>query len=73
MSLVGQSARDGKLKAVIARTLKGRGVDGLENHPLSHIINLKRETLDDLLGTDSVKPIAQRDALLRRIHEHENG
>ena len=47
-----KSSRDGKPKAVIARTLKGRGVDGLENHPLSHIINPKRETLDDLLGVD---------------------
>ena len=48
-----KSSRDGKPKAVIARTLKGRGVDGLENHPLSHIINPKRQTLDDLLGADS--------------------
>ena len=47
-----KSARNGKPKAVIANTLKGRGVDGLENHPLSHIINPKRETLDDLLGTN---------------------
>ena len=28
-------ARNGRPKAVIANTLKGRGVDGLENHPLS--------------------------------------
>ena len=48
-----KSARNGKPKAVIANTLKGRGVDGLEDHPLSHIINPKRETLDDLLGTHS--------------------
>ncbi len=39
----------GKPKALIARTLKGRGVPGLENAPLSHIINPKPEVIDTLL------------------------
>lgn len=40
---------EGKPKALIARTLKGRGVPGLENAPLSHIINPKPELIDSLL------------------------
>ena len=40
---------NGKPKALIARTLKGRGVPGLENAPLSHIINPKPELIDSLL------------------------
>jgi len=39
----------GKPKALIAWTLKGRGVPGLENAPLSHIINPKPALIDDLL------------------------
>lgn len=39
----------GKPQALIARTLKGRGVPGLENAPLSHIINPKPELIDSLL------------------------
>jgi transketolase len=39
----------GKPKALIARTLKGHGVPGLENAPLSHIINPKPELIDGLL------------------------
>ena len=39
----------GKPKALIANTLKGHGVPGLENAPLSHIINPKSELLDSLL------------------------
>ena len=38
-----------KPKALIARTLKGHGVPGLENAPLSHIINPKPELIDSLL------------------------
>ncbi len=38
-----------KPKALIAKTLKGRGVPGLENAPLSHIMNPKPELIDDLL------------------------
>lgn len=40
---------EGKPKALIAKTLKGRGVPGLENAPLSHIINPKPELIDSLL------------------------
>lgn len=40
---------NGKPKALIARTLKGRGVPGLENAPLSHIMNPKPELIDSLL------------------------
>jgi transketolase len=35
---------------LIARTLKGRGVPGLENAPLSHITNPSPELIDRLLG-----------------------
>ena len=45
-----KSRRDGKPKALVANTLKGRGVPGLENQPLSHIINPKPETIDEILG-----------------------
>lgn len=39
----------GKPKALIARTLKGHGVPGLENAQLSHIMNPKPELIDSLL------------------------
>ncbi len=39
----------GKPKVLIAKTLKGHGVPGLENAPLSHIINPKPELIDSLL------------------------
>lgn len=45
-----KSRRNGKPKALIAKTLKGRGVPGLENAPLAHIMNPKPETLDVILG-----------------------
>ena len=45
--------RNNKPKAIIAKTLKGRGVPGLENQPLSHIINPKLEALDAILGAKS--------------------
>lgn len=38
-----------KPKALIARTLKGHGIPGLENAPLSHIINPKPELIDSQL------------------------
>lgn len=41
---------EGKPKALIARTIKGRGVPGLENAPLSHVMNPKPELLDQLLN-----------------------
>jgi transketolase len=44
-----KASREGKPKALIARTLKGHGVPGLENAPLSHIMNPKPELIDSLL------------------------
>ncbi len=44
-----KETRQGKPKALIANTLKGHGVPGLENQPLSHIINPKPEVIDNLL------------------------
>jgi len=44
-----KTRRDRKPKALVANTIKGRGVPGLENQPLSHIINPKPETIDDIL------------------------
>ena len=44
-----KNLHDGKPKALIARTLKGRGVPGLENAALSHIMNPKPELIDTLL------------------------
>jgi transketolase len=41
--------QDGRPKALIATTLKGRGVPGLENAPLCHIMNPKPELLDTVL------------------------
>lgn len=41
--------KQGKPKALIARTFKGHGVPGLENAPLSHIMNPKPEQIDSLL------------------------
>jgi transketolase len=43
----------GKPKALIASTLKGHGVPGLENEKLSHIINPRPELIDELLGKKS--------------------
>ena len=47
--LTAKATRDGRPKAVIARTLKGHGVPGLENAPLCHILNPKPELIDTLL------------------------
>lgn len=44
-----KSMRNGKPKALIAKTLKGRGVPGLENAPLSHIMNPMPEVINNLL------------------------
>lgn len=43
----------GKPKALIAETLKGHGVPGLENAQLSHIMNPKPELIDVLLEKNS--------------------
>jgi transketolase len=40
----------GKPKVLIAKTLKGHGVPGLENEALSHVMNPKPELLDRLIG-----------------------
>jgi transketolase len=40
----------GKPKALIAHTIKGRGVPGLEDASLSHILNPKPDLLQTLLG-----------------------
>ena len=45
-----KACHDRRPKALIARTLKGRGVPGLENAPLSHIMNPKADVLDEILG-----------------------
>jgi transketolase len=44
-----KNERNKKPKAIIAKTLKGHGVPGLENESLSHIINPKPELIDNLL------------------------
>ncbi len=44
-----KESKNKKPKVLIARTLKGRGVPGLENAELSHVINPKPELIDDLL------------------------
>ena len=44
-----KASSSGKPKALIAKTLKGHGVPGLENAPLSHIMNPKPELIDSLL------------------------
>jgi transketolase len=43
--------RNGIPKVLIANTIKGRGIPGLENQPLSHIINPKPELLDELISS----------------------
>lgn len=43
---------NGQPKALIAKTLKGRGVPGLENEALAHILAPKTELLDSLLKAD---------------------
>ena len=44
-----KNTHKGKPKAIIANTLKGRGVPGLENESLAHIMNPKPELIDILL------------------------
>ncbi|MCP3391889.1 transketolase [Bradyrhizobium sp. CCGB12] len=44
-----KAINSGRPKALVARTLKGRGVPGLENEALSHIMAPKAELLDELL------------------------
>lgn len=44
-----KSIAGGKPKALVARTVKGRGVPGLENEPLSHVLAPRPELIDALL------------------------
>mgnify|MGYP003327850595 CR=1 FL=1 len=44
-----KNTHNGKPKAIIASTLKGRGVPGLQDAPLSHIINPKPELIKELI------------------------
>jgi transketolase len=44
-----KAARGGRPKAVIAKTVKGRGVPGLEDAPLSHVMAPRSDVLDQLL------------------------
>jgi len=48
-----KASKTGKPKALIATTLKGRGVPDLENAGLCHIINPKPELLDTILKENS--------------------
>jgi len=45
-----KNTHNGKPKAIIALTLKGKGVPGLQDAPLSHIINPKPELIRDLIN-----------------------
>lgn len=45
-----KSQANGKPKALIARTVKGRGVPTLENADLCHVMTVKPEIIDSLLG-----------------------
>ena len=47
-----KATHSGKPKALIALTLKGRGVPGLENEALSHILNPSPKIIDELLGNN---------------------
>lgn len=47
-----KAAANGKPKALIAKTIKGRGVPGLENEALAHILAPKPELIDSLLETN---------------------
>ena len=44
-----KNTRKGKPKAIIAETLKGRGIPGLQNASLSHIVNPKPELINNIL------------------------
>lgn len=44
-----KARRNGRPKALIASTVKGRGVPGLADMPLCHIMNPSRDTIDALL------------------------
>lgn len=48
--LQAKSSKNGKPKVVLAQTLKGKGVEFLEKHPLSHILSIKPEQIDEIVG-----------------------
>jgi len=48
-----KSRQANKPKALIAKTIKGHGVPGLENQPLSHVMSPKSDVLDRLLEENS--------------------
>jgi len=48
--LAQKTANTGKPSLLVAHTLKGRGVPGLENAPLAHIMNPKPALIDELLA-----------------------
>jgi transketolase len=50
-----KAAAEGRPKALIAHTLKGRGVPGLENEPMSHILVPKAELIDSLLEATNAR------------------
>lgn len=45
-----KGSKNGKPKAVFAHTLKGKGVEFLETHPLSHILSIKPQEVDEIVG-----------------------
>jgi transketolase len=50
-----KATANGQPKALVSRTLKGRGVPGLENEALSHILTPKAELIDSLLEAAHVR------------------
>lgn len=44
-----KTSANGRPKALIARTIKGRGVPGLEDEALSHVMNPGRDVIRELL------------------------
>ena len=42
-------SKSGAPKAIVADTIKGRGLPGIENKPLAHIMNPSHELIDSLL------------------------
>jgi transketolase len=45
-----KETKNKKPKVVCAQTLKGKGVAFLEKHPLSHILSIKPEQIDTIIG-----------------------
>ncbi|HRF56900.1 MAG TPA: transketolase [Campylobacterales bacterium] len=47
---IAKQTKNGKPKAIFAHTTKGKGVEFLETHPLSHILSIKPEHVDEIVG-----------------------